>query len=185
MKREIWTRTAVTPREARPGLLSFIPGRSGSRNRNRRPSLERPRQWLVGPMALRGRSLGVSLLARPRAASGPASQDGVDNTCKSEGRSLLGPATHWGALQSIWLSDSPFLYFSLDFSTSPSLLDLASSGLCLCPFLCPSHSLYLTRRLPVSVSFCLFFCNSFLVSLGFFDSDLPLSTLSSFLLLLS
>lgn len=158
------TRTAATPREARPGLLSFIPGRSGSRNR--RPSPERPTQWLLGPMALRGRCLGVSLLARPRAASGPASKDGVDNTWKSEGRSLLGPATHWGALQLIWLSDSPFLYLSLDFSTSPSLLVLASAGLCPCPFLCPSSSLYLSFSLPVSVSFCLFLCNSFLVSLG-------------------
>lgn len=143
------TRTA-TPREAKPGLLSFIPGRSGSRNR--RPSLESPTQWLLGPMALWGRSLGVSLLARPRAATGPASKDGVDNIWKSEGRSLLGPATHRGVLQPFWLSDSPFLYLSLDFSTS-SLLVLASSGFYLYPFLCPSYSLYLSFSLLVSVSF--------------------------------
>lgn len=46
-------RTAM-PREARAGLLSFIPGRSG--NRSRRPRLEtegpRLRWWLPGPMAL-------------------------------------------------------------------------------------------------------------------------------------
>ena len=46
-------RTAM-PREARTGLLSFIPGRSGSRSRRPRLETERPRLrwWLPGPMAL-------------------------------------------------------------------------------------------------------------------------------------
>lgn len=96
----------------------------------------------------------------------------------------MGPATLRGALQPLQSSDPPICAcpWILVLGLSSSLLVLASSGLCLCPFLCSPPALPFTLFLLPSLSVCNFLGLS--ASLTLIVPCPPLSTLSPFLLLL-
>lgn len=130
----------------------------------------------------------MSLLGQSRAASGPACKDSVDNAWKSAvGQSSAGVSYPPRSPVAFQLSDPPFLpALGLWYLVLRICCFSFSSGPCLFWSLPLSFSLPPPPPLPLTQLLSLFpsVCSSVTLSLSRLpDCDLPLSTLSSFLLL--
>lgn len=151
-------RTAM-PREARTGLLSFIPGRSGSRSRRPRLETERPRLrwWLPGPMALpqpeEGQISGSEPPGLTCGSARPCWQAWRGQSLEVRRKTGISVSLQ-GALRPFQRPHPPIVP-ALEFKYLGLGVCCFSFSAGLCPVLCPLNRLCLALRPSVTLSWSL------------------------------